>query len=394
MSKQKFWINRNVLLISMSAFFADMGYQAILAGFPILLVFVLHAPVYYLGIAYALAYGIGALFSTAGGILGDRLGRKRVTILGNIFILILPLLTFATTAIQALATYSTGWWARNFRSPPRRAMLSESTTKAERPRAFGFLHALDVGGGVVAVAYLLILLYMKLSLQSIFIFTAIPIALSTLCLLFVRSKALKKKSQKSKPVATRQSKRGKMQSDTMKGVLISTALFGFSSYSLGFPIITIASSAGSDLLGILSYMVYLGFSAAAGYIVGRQARKFNMVKGLAFLGYLLAAVASLMLALYYLLSANVFFSYLAVAILGVSLGAIETFEPTIISLVTAKSEQGKTFGYLTSSRSIGLFVANIGMGILYTLNPYYSYLYAAAVAFAAVVILLYSGRDF
>jgi MFS family permease len=396
MARQRWWINSNVLLISMSAFFADMGYQAILAGFPVFLVLVLHAPAYYLGIAYALAYGIGALFSTAGGILGDRLGRKRVAIIGNVFILILPFLSFAASAIQALSTFSAGWWARNFRSPPRRAMLSESTTKKERPRAFGLLHALDVGGGVIAVAYLLILLYLKMSLQSIFIFTAIPISISTVCLILVKSRKYNKAAKKSesKIKSKRISVKSRMRADTLKGVLISTALFGFSSYSLGFPIITIASRAGSDLIGIFSYFVYLAFSAAAGYIIGQQARRLNIVKGLAFLGYLLAAIASAILAFYYIAAANVLLSYFAVALLGVSLGAIETFEPTIISLITSKEEQGRKQGYLTSSRSIGLFTANIGMGILYTINPSYSYVYAAAVASAAVIILLYFGRDY
>ncbi|EQD38608.1 major facilitator superfamily MFS_1, partial [mine drainage metagenome] len=201
-----------------------------------------------------------------------------------------------------------------------------------------------------------------------------------------------------KPERKIQSKRttlkSRMRADTLKGVLISTALFGFSSYSLGFPIITIAARTGSDLIGILSYLVYLAFSAAAGYIMGQQARRLNIVKGLAFLGYLLAAIASAILALYYISAANVLLSYFAVALLGVSLGATETFEPTIISLITSKEEQGRKLGYLTSSRSIGLFTANIGMGILYTINPSYSYIYAAVVASAAVIILIYFGRDY
>ena len=312
------------------------------------------------------------------------------------FLPVFMVTSFAASAIQALSTFSAGWGARNFRSPPRRAMLSESTTKKERPRAFGLLHALDVGGGVIAVAYLLILLYLKMSLQSIFIFTAIPISISTVCLILVKSRKTNKAAKKSesKIESKRASVKSRMRADTLKGVLISTALFGFSSYSLGFPIITIASRAGSDLIGIFSYFVYLAFSAAAGYIIGQQARRLNIVKGLAFLGYLLAAIASAILAFYYIAAANVLISYFAVALLGVSLGAIETFEPTIVSLITSKEEQGRKQGYLTSSRSIGLFTANIGMGILYTINPSYSYVYAAAVASAAVIILLYFGRDY
>ncbi|MGC9011337.1 MAG: hypothetical protein ACP5JN_04350 [Candidatus Micrarchaeia archaeon] len=63
------WLTRDVLLISLSAFFADAGYQALIAGFPIFLVIYFHTPAYMLGLAMALAYGIGSLFAFIGGIL-------------------------------------------------------------------------------------------------------------------------------------------------------------------------------------------------------------------------------------------------------------------------------------------------------------------------------------
>ncbi|PSN88913.1 hypothetical protein B9P99_05690, partial [Candidatus Marsarchaeota G1 archaeon OSP_B] len=47
---------RQVLYISFSAFFADLGYQAALSLFSIYLVYLLKAPVYLYGIAEALNY--------------------------------------------------------------------------------------------------------------------------------------------------------------------------------------------------------------------------------------------------------------------------------------------------------------------------------------------------
>ena len=110
--KSKWWINRDTLLIAMSAFFADMGYQAILAGFPVLLVLLFGAPVYVLGIVYAMTYGGGAIFGYVGGRLGDSVGRKRVAVIGNIFILLLPGIGIVVKEFQAVALYVTGWWSR------------------------------------------------------------------------------------------------------------------------------------------------------------------------------------------------------------------------------------------------------------------------------------------
>ncbi len=388
--KPKWWISRDTLLIALSAFFADMGYQAILAGFPVLLVLLFGAPAYILGIVYAITYGGGAVFGYVGGRLGDSLGRKKIAVLGNILILLLPGIGLVVREFQAVALYVTGWWSRELRTPPRRAMLFEAAKKQNSRRAFGMLHALDIGGGAIAVSYLAVLLYLKLSLQDIFLLTALPLVVSTICLLFVKvgrnrfARALEQK----RPLVQRAGR------STLSGVLIATAMFGFSSYSLGFPILTIAQEAHSSILGILSYAVYLALSAATGYVIGVKASRMNMVKGLSFLGYLLAALASLLMGMAYAFGLGTAVSYIAVALLGIALGSIETFEPTIIALISSARETSSKMGYLTASRSIGLFTANISMGLLYMLSPAYSYFYAFVVSLAASAVLLYMGRGF
>lgn len=395
MSKGKWWINRNALLLNLSAFFADMGYQAILAGFPVFLVLMLGAPAYMLGIAYAIAYGGGALLGYVGGYLGDLLGRKRMALTGNLFILLLPLLGLSTGITEAIALFSSGWWSRNFRTPPRRAMLSEVTTKRERGLSFGLLHVFDLGGGAIAVTYLLVLLYLKANIKTVFLLTAIPLIVSSICLSMVKAGKLKDKRKDKRVLAeNKSSKRLKANSDTLRGMLVATALFGFSFYSLGFPILTIAQESHSDLIGVASYFVFLLFSAAAGYLIGSNARRMNLIKGLAVLGYTLAAVASLLIGVAYAFGPNLLLSYFAVALLGIALGSIETFEPTIISFISKDSETSKGMGYLTFSRSTGLFMANILMGLLYVVSPVYSYAYAFVISLIAAGVLAYSGRNF
>ena len=68
----------------------------------------------------------------------------------------IPLLSLsALIASPAAATglLTGGWWARNLRTPSRRVMLVEAVPdEASRSSAFGFLHALDVGGGALAAS--------------------------------------------------------------------------------------------------------------------------------------------------------------------------------------------------------------------------------------------------
>ncbi|MDS0256135.1 MFS transporter [Thermoplasmatales archaeon AK] len=363
------YLTRNVILISLSAFFADLGYQAVLAGFPYFLVFVLQAPVYLYGIAEAVNYGIGSIFSYAGGRIGDRIGNKRTAIIGNAFVPILSLTGLASGIPQAIAIRAAGWYMRNFRSPSRRAMLVESVDERDRGRAFGFLHGLDVGGGLLSSVFLVLLLFYGISIKDIFLLTAIPIVASTLVLVPVKPTIRRHVMEQTEtPAGSRLA---------YLGVLLSTSLFGFSFYSMGYPIITITESFRNPILGILSYTIFMGASATAGAIFSRF-RVVREIRMLGYAGYLLAAFGSLGFALSLHFGASLMWLYISDIVISFGTGSVETFEPSILS----------------ATRSIGLFTGNIVMGILYIFSAQYSYLYAFAVSGLAALIIITMGSRF
>ena len=387
---------KEVLLIALSAFFADLGYQAVVAGYPIFLVFGLGLPIYIYGIVEALSYGGGAIFSYIGGRAADKYGHKRMAILGNALIPLLGFTGLANSAIQAVSLFVGGWWSRNFRSPARRAMVVDNTSIEERKEAFGILHALDLGGGMIAVAYSVLLFVFifrsnaREGLGSIFLIAIIPLFISTLLLFFVKKNgvdakintAAKKAYSKKRPKVNTYSLGNK---GSFYSILAAATLFGFSSYSFGFPIYTIAEASGVSYLGIVSYLVFLGASSFSGYFLGRS--RMSEINGLAFAGYLLASLASFGFA--YFVGEGIAALYLMAAILGVAVGAIETFEPTIISKIVTKNSEGRGMGDLSMGRSIGLFSGNIIMGfLLFYFGNFYAYTYAALASFMAFLIIL------
>ena len=221
---EKWFVNKNVLYLSLSAFFADAGYQAVIALFPVFLVLFLKAPVYYLGIIYALQYGIGAAFAYLGGVLADRYSKKKVAIIGNSLIPVLSFLGIAGSVVISPLLFLFGWWARDSRSPARRALVALASDEKHRKRAFGVLHALDLGGGAVGLTYLLILLSLGIAYSILFLVTLFPLIISTLFL--IKSDV----SEKIKHTATVfvNTNRLKINKSTMVGVLLATSLFGFS----------------------------------------------------------------------------------------------------------------------------------------------------------------------
>ncbi len=384
-------MTRDVLLLSFSAFFADLGYQAVQALFPIFLVATLASNPLYFGIANALAFGGGAALAYVGGLLSDRYSRKWIAVAGSAVILLMSAIGLAHTPLLAVALFVGGWWGRNFRSPSRRAMLTDASRREDRGKVFGFLHALDIGGGLVSVVALMILLSANLGQGSILLLTAVPLAVSVSLLVAsrdIRSPVFRDRAPPRAAASPR-----KVNVRAFKGIIFATALYGFSYFSLGFPILTIAKATSSDLLGIGSYGVYLGVSAITGYVIGSR-KATGAIRKLGYLGYIVSGIGTALLAAASALGAGLWAFYLGVALMGFGLGVTETMEPTIVSLMKRDVKLGKGMGALSGSRSLGIFFGNLVMGLLYAAGPAYSYSYAAAVSIAAGAIVLYYGRGF
>jgi Major Facilitator Superfamily. len=356
-----------VLYISFSAFFADLGYQAAISVFPIYLVYILGAPIALYGLAEAINYGIGAIFGFIGGILADKFGAKKMSILGNALIPIMSLIVFTQNYYIAIVLFSWGWWMRNFRTPPRRALMTGVTEENERQEAYGILHALDIAGATIAVAYITISLFFDVDLKLIMLTTIAYLTISTLLLVPVNAII-----KKSKIEFTKANKK------LFSGIMVATALFGFGYFSFGFPIITVTERTNEPYLGTLSYFVFLIVSSITGYIFGRIKR--NEIKMLAF-GYFVAAMGSIVFQLF----SSLTMLFLASAFLGIAVGIVETLEPTIISKIYPQEGQG--MGTLSAFRSIGFFTGNLAMGLLYNLNLAYFYSFLVSIIASLVVIL-------
>ena len=377
--------NRNVILISFSAFFADMGYQLVIAGLPYFLVFVLGAPVIIFGFAEALNYGVGSVFAYFGGKMADRYGYKKISVLGNAFIPILSFTGFAIVPLEAVGTFATGWWMRNLRSPARRTLFAKSVSDANRSRSFGLLHGLDVGGGIVATILLMVMLFYHYEFRFIFLVTIVPLVISTILVAMTRDRKRSAETDRKVDAGKRKFAFG--------AVLLATALFGFSFYSMGFPILTVSEYTSSPILGVGTYTIFLAVSSFTGFALSRFTIR-NEMRALGFLGYILAGLGSLGFVISIIYSIGITGFYVSSAVIAVAVGFIETFEPTIITVLSASASLGGGMGKLSSARSIGLFTGNLLMGVFYTFGAQYSYIYAVIVSVIAGGIILFAGRGY
>ncbi len=380
MSRQT--LPRDAWLLCFSAFSADLGYQGITALFPLYLVFQLHASLYAYGLVTAIAFGGGAFVSYFGGLAGDRFDRKRVAVTGNALIPLMALAGLAHSLGFSALLYVLGWWARYFRSPSRRALLVSATPPHERRRAFGTLHALDIGGGMLSALIALGALWLKVRITTVMLWAVVPLLVSTLLLLLVRRREVyAQPTPDTSAVGTRAPPRL-----VLGALLISATLYGFSFYNLGFPIVTAteAHAAAGYEWGVLAYVVYLGVSALSGYVLG--ARRGSSARALWLLGYAPSALGSGLIGLSVALHMQALATYAAVAVLGFGMGAVETFEPTLVSSLVSHTRLSRGMGFLSVSRAIGQFLSNLIMGALFLFGQAVPYFYAFASALLAALL--------
>src|SRR6185437_16192805 len=381
-------LSKDAYLLCFSAFFADLGYQGVAALFPLYIVLELHEKVFWYGLITGIAFGAGSFFAFIGGLAGDRFDKKYVSIAGNAFI---PLMAFSGLTHQlwlSAVLFILGWWARYFRSPARRALLVNVTAPGERGMAFGVLHALDIAGGMFSALLALLLLSLHIRIGIIMLCAAIPLVISTLILFLVERTTLYPEETPMQKRRTDGGASGMSDRALLVSLLIAATLYGFSFYNLGFPILTgtqgSATTSGYEL-GVLAFVIYLGISAASGYVLA--ARRSSALRSLWLLGYLPSAIGSGLIGLSVLLHMNELAFYLFVAVLGVGMGAVETFEPTLVSSLIGSTTLSRGMGYLSVSRSIGQFLSNLIMGVLFSFSQSIPYFYAFASALLATVIL-------
>jgi MFS family permease len=336
------WRTRDVWAISLSAFFADLGYQAVLAGFPLYLVLTLHQPVWEYGLASALSYGGGAVFSYAGGRIGDRVGHRKLALAGNSVIPLLSLCALVASPAWAIGLLTGGWWARNLRSPSRRVMLVDAVpVEEERSAAFGFLHALDVGGGALAGVYVLVAVAGHVAFRWIFVATVFPLVVSTMSL--SRAHVSERRTPTAREVSPGDADVDRDVDQDAKGppppgarsLLSAAALYGFTYYSVGFPVLTVAQGSGRLLAGIGAFLVLQATSALTGYLLGGRlgAGPAAQFARLGLLGYLGAALGAGVVSLGYSEHLGLAVLLSGVAIIGFALGIVETLEPAAMSVL-------------------------------------------------------------
>ena len=186
---------RNVFAISLVSLLNDASSEIIYPLLPVFLTTSLGASARAIGVIEGLAESMSSLLKLFAGYLSDRLGKRKLLVVGGYSLASLarPLLAFAHTWTQVLAIRVTDRVGKGVRTAPRDAMIADAVEVGQRGIAFGFHRAMDHAGAVIGplVGYLLVVLVVAnrsfptaREFSRIFLVASVPALLAVLVAIF------------------------------------------------------------------------------------------------------------------------------------------------------------------------------------------------------------------
>ena len=392
-----------VWLLGVVSFFNDLSSEMLYPLLPIFITQVLGAPVAILGLIDGVAEGAAAGFKVLFGRWSDRLGKRRPFIFYGYL---------ASAASKAVVALSTTWglvflgrlldkFGKGVRTGARDALLLSDSNSMNRGRVFGVQQSLDSAGAVAGPLLALLLLHsFGNDIRTVLYIAIIPSVITVFVVLFVREALAKSKqpavsSETSESAAATGTATENIVSTprrTLRSLptelrifLIASGLFALGNSSDSFLILRAKSVGLSISLVILAYVlynvVYSVASTPAGIVADRLGPKRVYIAGVAV--YVIVYVG-------FAINRSVTGVWVLFSIYGLYIALTDSVSRALVgSFVTDQHEAAGIYGLMQTVVSVGLVMASIIGGVLWSLvGSWATFAFGATCAFAAILLLL------
>jgi len=406
------WVTRNVVGMTVTSFFADVGYEMVGAVLPGFLASIGVTPAA-LGWIEGVADALSSFLKLASGWYSDRIGHRKPIVALGYFLSGTMLAIFAAAVSWPLvmAGRAAAWFGKGIRGPLRDAMLADSTPPEARGRVFGMHRAGDTAGAVAGPLLGVWLLSWlprpnpPAPFRTIFLVSLIPGLLAFGSMVFlVQEKRAPANRAKKLWTSLRELPRPYLR------FLTGVALFGAGDFAPALLVMAAAQLLAPKYgvvrageIAALFYAVRNLVYAAVSYPAGALADRTNKQALLAG-GYALGGLTALWAAALFAYGADGWVSVGGMfALAGVYVGIQDALEGAIPADLVTPADRGTAYGAMGAVNGFGDLFASALTGTLWTMiSPVAAFACAAGLmlAGAAAVYLraitavaLFSGHD-
>jgi MFS family permease len=379
----------SVYILGAVSFFNDVASEMLYPVMPIFLTQVLGAPVAVVGLIEGVAEGSAAVFKTVFGRWSDRLGKRKPFVFSG----------YSASAVSKIIIAFSNLWGvvfvgrvidkfgKGLRTGARDALLLDASNEKNRGLVFGFHRAMDSAGAVVGplIALLLLQLFNN-NIRTILYIAVVPSLVGVMLVSFVRE--TKKPAKKVRAVSL-----PKLSFKTLprelKIFLIAYGLFAFGNSSDSFLILRSKNLGLSLSLVVLAYVVYNVVyslsSTPAGILSDKTSPKRVFVAGLII--YVLVYTG-------FAFNKSTAGIWVLFAVYGLYIALTDGVSKALIGQYISQEEAGGIYGLLQTITGIGILLASVIGGILWTvIGPWATFAFGAGFAIMALLVFLFAGSS-
>lgn len=278
-------VPRNVAVLGIVSFFADISSEMIYPLVPIFLTTVLGAPVAAVGLIEGVAESTASLLKLGSGWWSDRVRRRLPLVVGGYALSALGKLLLALAVVWPIVLLArfVDRFGKGMRSSPRDALIADSAQPELRGRAFGLHRSMDTAGAVMGpLLALLLVALLSDRLRLVFLLAVIPGMMSVLALMLVHE---------PRPAAPSNAHPPPLALSTLRSFdrrlmlfLLASLVFALGNSSDVFLLLRAKDLGLGTTAVVLAYVlyniVYMSVSLPAGIVSDRIGRRSVFVAGL------------------------------------------------------------------------------------------------------------------
>jgi MFS family permease len=376
-------LSANIIILAFVSFLTDTSSEMMLPLIPTFVIVVLAGNALILGMIEGIAESTASLLKVVSGYWSDRMRKRRNLVAAGYGV---------SSFSKLLFFFSISWidftvWrflervGKGIRTPPRDAIISESTTPETTGKAFGLHRSMDTAGAVLGPALVIIILPLLGGdvggeIRMIFLLATIPAVIAFLLVFILREKPLAKAPPESFKASFSQIPKN------LKLFVLAATTFEIGNFSVLFLVYR-----GSELIQRVDAVIalYLLFNVSyallafpVGALSDRVGKKPMIATGyvvfiITFSGFVLASEMSHLIALF--------------IAFGLCMAMLDGVQRAYVADMSPENLRATAIGTYHTFTGISKLPASLVAGFLWLFNPAYAFLYGIVMAVGGLSLL-------